>query len=142
VFHLSKDRVERSTLEWNSKSPICGWYQVERSNAVRCEARNVRTGERVPATAEAIPPEAAYERFGAFGAYYLPGNGAAAFGDRVTFVNVLGDVLRYYAGADLPRDPDDMHISSYSRPYAFRRATSSWLARYDSPGLRTSLIPR
>jgi len=94
------------------------------------------------ATAEAIPPHAAYERFGAFGAYYLPGNGAAAFGDSVTVVNVLGDVLRYYAGADLPREPDDLYVSSYTRPYAFRRATSSWLARIDSLGPRTSLVPR
>ncbi len=94
------------------------------------------------ATADAIPPHAAYERLGAFGAYYLPGNGASAFGDSVTVVNVMGDVLRYYAGADLPREPDDMYVSSYSRPYAFRRASSSWLARLDSLGPRTSLVPR
>jgi hypothetical protein len=94
------------------------------------------------ATADAIPPEAAYERLGAFGAYYLPDNGAAAFGDSVTIVNVLGDVLRYYAAADLPREPDDMYLSSYSRPYAFKRASSRWLARASSLGSRTSLVPR
>jgi hypothetical protein len=93
-------------------------------------------------TAEAIPDEAARERLGAFGAYYLPDHGATAFGDSVTIVNVLGDVLRYYLGADLPREPDDMYISSYSRPYAFKRAPSTWLARTDSLGSRTSLVPR
>ena len=93
------------------------------------------------ATVEPSRPQAAYERLGAFGAYYLPGNGASAFGDSVTVVNVMGDVLRYYAGADLPREPDDMYVSSYSTPYAFRRATGLAGAT-DSLGPRTSLVPR
>ena len=94
------------------------------------------------ATAEAIPPAAAHERLGAFDAYYLPDHGAAAFGDNVTVVNVLGDVLRYYAGADLRREPDDMYLSSYSRPYAFKRTTGISPARIDSLGFRASLVPR
>ncbi len=84
------------------------------------------------ATTEAIPATSAYERLGAFGAYYLPDGGAAEFGDSVTIVNVLGGVLRYYLGADLPREPGDMYLSAYPRPYAFKRVDFSWLARAGS----------
>jgi hypothetical protein len=83
-------------------------------------------------TAAEIPPESAHERLGAFGAYYLPGHGASAFGDTVTVVNVLGNVLRYYLDADLPRAPDDMYLSTYQAPYVFRRVDPAWLARADS----------
>ena len=48
-----------------------------------------------------VTPLAARERLGAFGAYYLPGGGARSFGDSVTVVNVLGNVLRAYFGASL-----------------------------------------
>jgi hypothetical protein len=84
------------------------------------------------ATAEDIPLAAAHDRFGAFGAYYLPDHGSAAFGDSVTVVNVLGNVLRHYLGADLPREPDDLYLSSYPAPYAFKRANLTWLAQADS----------
>ncbi len=57
------------------------------------------------------PPAAARERVGAFGAYYLPDSGAKAFGDTVTVVNVLGNVLRHYFKADLPRAGDEQYIS-------------------------------
>jgi hypothetical protein len=68
-----------------------------------------------------VRAEAARERFGAFGAYYLPGSGAAAFGDTVTVVNVLGNVLRHYFAARLPREPDDLYLSLEDTPYEFRR---------------------
>jgi hypothetical protein len=84
------------------------------------------------ATAEAIPLAAAHDRFGAFGAYYLPDHGSAAFGDSVTVVNVLGNVLRYYVGADLPREPDDLYLSAFPAPYAFKRVNLAWLAQADS----------
>ncbi len=51
------------------------------------------------------------ERFGAFGAFYLPGGGASAFHEPVTLVNVMGNVLRYYFGAELPPSPDSMYVS-------------------------------
>jgi hypothetical protein len=51
------------------------------------------------------------ERFGAFGAFYLPSGGASAFHEPVTLVNVLGNVLRYYFGADLPLCPDSLYVS-------------------------------
>jgi hypothetical protein len=72
-------------------------------------------------TAEAIPIEKARERFGAFGAFYLPGGGDREFGDSVTLVNVMGNVLRYYFGADLPREPDDMYLSLEGSPFRFHR---------------------
>jgi hypothetical protein len=81
-----------------------------------------------------VPAAAARERFGTFGAYYLPDGGAAAFGDTVTVVNVLGNVLRYYFGAHLPRAGDEQYISPADFPYAFRRVDSRWLAGDDSAG--------
>jgi hypothetical protein len=81
-----------------------------------------------------VPPAAARERFGAFGAYYLPAGGAAAFGDTVTVVNVLGNVLRYYFGAHLPRAGDEQYISPANFPYAFRRVDARWLAGDDTAG--------
>jgi hypothetical protein len=74
-------------------------------------------------TAEQIPIEKARERFGAFGAYYLPGGGDREFGDSVTLVNVMGNVLRYYFGADLPKEPDDMYLSLEESPFRFYRVT-------------------
>lgn len=88
------------------------------------------------ATAEAIPVAAARERLGAFGAYYLPDHGTEAFGDSVTVVNVLGDVLRHYLGADLPREPEDMYLSVGRAPFAFKRVDLAWLAQADSPRVR------
>jgi hypothetical protein len=84
-----------------------------------------------PTVAHVSAP-AARERFGAFGAYYLPENGAAAFGDSVTAVNVLGHVLRYYFGADLLPEPDQLLLSVYYSPFDFRRIASNWLAGEES----------
>ena len=84
--------------------------------------------------AAATNPMAARERLGAFGAYYLPRGGAKEFGDSVTVVNVLGNVLRFYLGADLPREPDDMYHSLERLPYQLRRVT----ALGDSPAASVS----
>ena len=86
------------------------------------------------ARAGKVPPAVARERFGALGAYYLPDGGAAAFGDTVTVVNVLGNVLRYYFGAHLPRAGDEQYISPADFPYQFRRVDSRWLGSDDSAG--------
>jgi Sulfatase len=75
-----------------------------------------------------ISPFAAWERLGAFGAYYLPDDGAAAFGDSVTVVNVLGHVLRRYFGAELPPEPDERYLSVERAPFRFRRMTPEALA--------------
>jgi hypothetical protein len=79
-------------------------------------------------SAEQITLAAARERLGAFGAYYLPDRGSEAFGDSVTVVNVMGNVLRFYLGAALPREPDDMYLSVDRAPYAFKRVDFAWLA--------------
>ena len=84
--------------------------------------------------AAAKNPTAARERLGAFGAYYLPGGGVKAFGDTVTVVNVMGNVLRFYLGADLPREPDDMYRSLERLPYQLRQVT----ALGDSPATSVS----
>ena len=81
-----------------------------------------------PSAAE-VPAAAARERFGAFGAYYLPDGGAEAFGDTVTVVNVLGNVLRHYFDARLPREPDALYVSVDRRPYDFRRVEPAGLVR-------------
>jgi hypothetical protein len=63
---------------------------------------------------------AARERFGAFGAYYLPDGGESAFPDSVTLVNVLRYVFAYYLGAALPPKPDSLFFSYPDRrPYTF-----------------------
>ncbi len=92
------------------------------------------------ATNDDIPAAAARERFAAFGAYYLPGAGRGVMGDSVSVVNVLGDVLRAYFAADLPRQSDAMYLSTYPAPYVFRRASPAWLAgarMIPVPGRRT-----
>ena len=78
---------------------------------------------------EQVTPAQAWERLGAFGAYYLPDGGAAEFGDTVTAVNVLGNVLRRYFGAELPREPDTRYLSVEHAPFEFVRADPAWLAR-------------
>ncbi|HKP16475.1 MAG TPA: sulfatase-like hydrolase/transferase [Gemmatimonadaceae bacterium] len=64
------------------------------------------------------------ERFGAFGAFHLPAGGDSAFSGSVTLVNVMGHVLRYYFGADLPPSPDDRYVSG-AQPYRFFRVDSA-----------------
>lgn len=66
------------------------------------------------------------ERFGALGAFYLPAGGEQAFDEPVSLVNVMGNVLRYYHNAELPRSTDAMYVSGL-RPYCFYQVDS---ARY------------
>ena len=51
---------------------------------------------------QSVSPAFVRERFGAFGAFHLPAGGDSALSGSVTLVNVMGHVLRYYFGADLP----------------------------------------
>lgn len=69
---------------------------------------------------ERVSPAFVRERFGALGAFYLPAGGDSLFAEPVTLVNVLGDVLRYYFGAELPRESGDMYVSG-EEPYRFFR---------------------
>ncbi|HEX7980252.1 MAG TPA: hypothetical protein VF461_16700 [Gemmatimonadaceae bacterium] len=71
-----------------------------------------------PLSDTAVPDvEQARERFRAFGAYFLPGGGAAAIPESTSVVNVLRYVFSYYFGADLPPLPNTMFYS-YQLPYA------------------------
>jgi hypothetical protein len=72
------------------------------------------------------------ERFGAFGAFYLPAGGEHAFQEPVTLVNVLGNVVRYYFGAAVPRSGDDMYVSGQAL-YRFYRVDPRLLEREAVP---------
>lgn len=67
-----------------------------------------------------VSPAFIRERFGAFGAFYLPAGGDSAFREPVTLVNVLGNVVRYYFDADLRPSADSMYVSG-EEPYRFFR---------------------
>lgn len=58
------------------------------------------------------------ERFGAFGAFYLPAGGEQEFREPVSLATVMGNVLRYYFGAELPRPSDALYVSG-EEPYRF-----------------------
>jgi hypothetical protein len=68
-----------------------------------------------------VTQDEAAERFGAFGAYYMPCGEDTAFAGVVTPVNVLRKVFSYYLGADLPSLPDSSYFSVTKRPYDFVR---------------------
>ncbi len=70
-------------------------------------------------TAKAVSPAQARERFGAFGAYYVPQGGDSWFADTVTIVNVLQKVLAYYFNADIPPASDELYMSLERTPYDF-----------------------
>jgi hypothetical protein len=70
-------------------------------------------------SAEAVSPVQARERFGAFGAFFLPGGGGRHLAGSVTLVNVVPKVLNYYFGAGIPLAPDSLHMSLERTPYLF-----------------------
>ena len=108
----------------DSKVPPVIILQGDHGSATR--AHWLKTPQSAPV--ERVPAAVAWERFGAFGAYYLPEGGAAAFGDTVTVVNVMGNVLRRYFGAALPREPDERYLSVEPDPFRFRRVAPAWLS--------------
>jgi hypothetical protein len=79
-------------------------------------------------SAETVTPAQARERFGAFGAYYLPGDGGRLFQDSLTLVNVFRKVLNYYFQADLPPAPDNLYMSLERSPYRFARVNPASIA--------------
>jgi hypothetical protein len=74
---------------------------------------------------ERVSREFIRERFGAFGAFYLPAGGDKEFHEPVTLVNVLGNVLRYYFNADLPPSSNDMYVSG-EQLYRFFRVDGAY----------------
>src|SRR5690349_14355591 len=69
--------------------------------------------------ARSVSPTQARERFGAFGAYYLPDGGGQAFADSVTLVNVFQKILSYYFEADIPPSQDRLFLSMDETPFNF-----------------------
>jgi hypothetical protein len=67
------------------------------------------------------------ERLAALGAFYLPAGGDSAFTGPVSLVNVMGNVLRYYFNAQLPRNADEMYVSG-DYPYRYYRVDSTGYA--------------
>jgi sulfatase-like protein len=70
-------------------------------------------------SAEAVSTAQARERFGAFGAFSLPGDGARQLVDSVTLVNVIPNVLNRYFDAGIPLAPDSLYMSLDQTPYLF-----------------------
>ena len=81
-------------------------------------------------SAGAVSPDQARERFGAFGAYYLPGGGSRLFADSVTVVNVMTKVLDYYFNAGIPLAPDSLFMSLERSPYSFARVDPASLIKH------------
>jgi len=86
---------------------------------------------------ERVSPAFVRERFGAFGAFYLPAGGDSAFAEPVTLVNVLGNVLRYYFGAELAPGRDDMYLSG-EEPYRFYHVDPRSLDHADPQTVRAA----
>jgi hypothetical protein len=84
-------------------------------------------------SAALVAPAQARERFGAFGAYYLPGDGSSLFADSVTIVNVLQRVLSHYFGAEVDPSPDELYLSLERTPYDFAKIDPTSFRALDSP---------
>jgi hypothetical protein len=80
-------------------------------------------------SATAVAPAQARERFGAFGAFYLPGAGARHLADTLTLVNLIPRVLNHYLGADIPLAPDKLYMSLERTPYLFAEVDQATLSR-------------
>jgi hypothetical protein len=68
-------------------------------------------------TIQAVTSAQQRERFGALGAYFLPGGGGRLFVDTLTLVNVFPKVLNFYFDDDLPLEADDLYMSLDRTPY-------------------------
>jgi hypothetical protein len=71
------------------------------------------------ASARAVSPPQARERFSPFGAYYLPDGAGTAFADSVTLVNVFQKIFSHYFGAEVPPAPDRLYFSMDETPFRF-----------------------
>jgi len=79
-------------------------------------------------SAEAVAPVQARERFGTFGAFYLPEGGGRLVADSITLVNVIPKVLNYYFDAGIPLAPDNLYMSLEQTPYLFAPVNPASLA--------------
>jgi hypothetical protein len=110
--------VVTTLLERSSPQPIIILMGDHGTNVLRySEAQS----------ASAVSTAQARERFGAFGAFYVPGSGNL-FTDSVTHVNVMSRVLNHYFGAGLPLAPDNLYMSTEQKPYGFVRFDAASLS--------------
>jgi len=72
-------------------------------------------------SAVAVSSEQLRERFGAFGAYFLPEGGATIASSVVTLVNLLPKIFNYYFKTGFPLSGDDLFISVDRAPFDFHR---------------------
>jgi hypothetical protein len=79
-------------------------------------------------SAETVSPAQARERFGAFGAFHLPGGGDRLFADTLTLVNVIPRVLNHYFDAGLRLPADSLYMSLEETPYQFAPVDPASLA--------------
>ena len=70
-------------------------------------------------SAEAVSPQQARERLGAFAALRLPRGLKVSLPDSVTLVNLIPTVLNSYFDAHLPILPDSLYMSLEKAPYRF-----------------------
>jgi hypothetical protein len=70
-------------------------------------------------SAEEVSAAQARERFGAFGAFRLPGDASRSFPDSLTTVNLVPMVLNHYFQAGIPVAPDSLFMSMERTPYLF-----------------------
>ena len=68
-------------------------------------------------SAQDVSPAQARERFGAFGAFYLPPGGSPVLADSVTLVSILPRVLNHYFDAGIGVPPDSLYMSLERTPY-------------------------
>ncbi len=108
-----------SLIQHSSPAPIILLLGDHGSNSLRYSSTK---------TAAAVTPAQARERFGAFGAFYLPDGGGRLFADSITLVNVVPKVLNYYFNAGIPLAPDSLYMSVEGRPYLFVRVDPASLA--------------
>ena len=97
-------------LSRSSPAPIILLVADHGSNSLRYSSAK---------SAETVSPAQARERFGAFGAFYLPDGGGRLFADSVTLVNVIPKALNYYFNAGIPLSPDSLYMSLEQTPYLF-----------------------
>jgi hypothetical protein len=76
-------------------------------------------GYNTASSAEAVTPEQARERLGAFGAFRLPAGSRMNVPDSVTLVNLIPIVLNNYFDAGLPLSADSLYMSLEETPYLF-----------------------
>jgi hypothetical protein len=101
-------RVVTTLLQRSSTPPVILLVGDHGTNSLRYSSAT---------SAEAVSPAQARERFGAFGAFHLPGDGDRLFADSVTLVNVIPKVLNHYFGAGIPLAPDSLYMSLERTPY-------------------------